>query len=299
MAHNSESSNNGHYNSPQAASFNNNLSRQAAKGKLCTASSLLLSPFFVTSVMSLGVRLISGVEIVEIACKAGFDSLFIDLEHSTLSLEATGQICRASKMAGISAFIRVPAECGDGYVQRALGSGGDGIIVPHVQTVEDVRTAIAMAKYPPLGSRSITPHLLISRSAKSPLRAAEVLKEHEVILMVMIETVEALSNIDAIAAEPGLDVLQIGSMDMSMSLGILGQWDDPLYQDVLITVSRAAKKHGKLWGISGLPSRADIWNYAAVELGASFIVSSYDVNLLNQAAAANYKLIREAGGGAS
>lgn len=265
---------------------------------------------------SLGVRLISGVEIVEIACKAGFDSLFIDLEHSTLSLEATGQICRASKMAGISAFIRVPAECGDGYVQRALGSGGDGIIVPHVQTVgmtprcfvpsesndvliEDVRTAIAMAKYPPLGSRSITPHLLISRSAKSPLRAAEVLKEHEVILMVMIETVEALSNIDAIAAEPGLDVLQIGSMDMSMSLGILGQWDDPLYQDVLITVSRAAKKHGKLWGISGLPSRADIWNYAAVELGASFIVSSYDVNLLNQAAAANYKLIREAGGGAS
>ena len=102
-------------------------------------------------VSSMTVRLVRGIEIARIAKTAGFDSLYVDMEHSSFSLETTSQICMAALEIGITPFVRVP---GPDDVQRILDAGALGIIAPHVQSADDARTYVRAAKYPPLGERS-------------------------------------------------------------------------------------------------------------------------------------------------
>jgi hypothetical protein len=110
-------------------------------------------------VASMTVRLIRGIEIARIAKTAGFDSLYVDMEHSSFSLETMGQICIAALEVGITPFVRVP---GLADVQRILDAGALGIIAPHVSSAAEARDYVKAAKYPPLGERSNAgnlPHL--------------------------------------------------------------------------------------------------------------------------------------------
>jgi len=106
--------------SPPTAIAPNNLLTRAAKGEICTA---------------FGIKIITGSEIVQIAKSGGYDSLFIDLEHTTLTLRDAGQLCIAAVSAGITPFVRVPHQCGLGFMQRVLDAGAMGLIVPHIHTV--------------------------------------------------------------------------------------------------------------------------------------------------------------------
>ena len=102
-----------------------------------------------------------GIEIVRIAKTAGFDSIYVDLEHSSLSVDATGQICMAALEAGIAPFVRVPANTAEN-IQRALDGGALGVIAPNVRSAEEARAVVAAVKYPPLGQRGASgglPHL--------------------------------------------------------------------------------------------------------------------------------------------
>src|SRR5207244_2938910 len=96
------------------------------------------------------VRLTRGIEIADLAKTAGFDSLYVDLEHSSLSLETTSKICIAALQAGIAPFVRVPQL---ELTQRVLDGGALGIIVPDVRNATRARAAVKRAKYPPLGER--------------------------------------------------------------------------------------------------------------------------------------------------
>src|ERR1700732_4516986 len=93
---------------------------------------------------SMTVRLVRGVEIARIAKTAGFDSLYVDMEHSSFSLDTTGQICIAALEAGITPFVRVP---GVAEVQRVLDAGALGIIAPHVQSAAAARDYVRAATY--------------------------------------------------------------------------------------------------------------------------------------------------------
>lgn len=98
----------------------NNLQALAAENKVCTA---------------FGIKIITGGEIVQIAKSAGYDSLFIDLEHTTLTIRDTGQLCITAISAGIAPFLRVPHQCGLGFLQRVLDAGAMGIILPHIHGI--------------------------------------------------------------------------------------------------------------------------------------------------------------------
>ena len=107
------------------------------------------------------VRLSRSIEIARIAKTAGFDMLYIDLEHSPLTMDATGQICMACLDIGIMPAVRVPANTPD-YISRILDAGALGVIAPHVRTAAEARDVVRAAKLPPLGERSNTgifPHL--------------------------------------------------------------------------------------------------------------------------------------------
>src|SRR5262252_4244372 len=112
-------------------------------------------------VASMTVRLSRSVEIARLARTAGFDSIYVDVEHSPLSLETTSQICIAALEAGIAPFVRVPSTRPE-HVSRVLDGGALGVIAPHVQDPAEAREVVAAAKYPPLGARSMggaLPHL--------------------------------------------------------------------------------------------------------------------------------------------
>lgn len=100
-----------------AAIAPNNLVIKAAKNKICTA---------------FGIKISSDASIVHIAKAAGYDSLFIDLEHTALTIKDANQLCITANSAGITPFVRVPHQCGDGFIHRVLDLGSMGIIVPHI-----------------------------------------------------------------------------------------------------------------------------------------------------------------------
>src|SRR5215472_144074 len=104
-------------------------------------------------VASMTVRLVRTIEIARIARTAGFDTLYVDLEHSSFSLETCGQICMAALEAGIAPFVRVPANTPD-YISRVLDGGALGVIAPHIRSADEAKAVVRAAKFPPLGERS-------------------------------------------------------------------------------------------------------------------------------------------------
>ncbi|KIW91236.1 uncharacterized protein Z519_08132 [Cladophialophora bantiana CBS 173.52] len=253
-----------------ATIFPNNLYRLRQAGSLCKAFGIKLTP--------------SG-SVVQIAASAGFDALFIDLEHSTLSTNDASQLCTTGLLAGITPFVRVPYQCGDGFVQRVLDGGAMGVVFPHVSTREEAESAVSISKYPPAGKRSMTGQLPQFSYAAQP--HAVVIPESNNIgstVFVMIETQQALQNLDAIASVPGVDVLLVGSNDLSIELGIPAQFDSPVYQEALEKVSQACKKHGKIMGLAGVYDNPTIQGWAVHELAVGFILGGQDASFIAKGA---------------
>jgi len=140
-------------------------------------------------VASMTVRLVRGIEIARIAKSAGFDSLYVDLEHSSFSLETTGQICIAALEAGITPLVRVP---GLAEVSRVLDAGALGVIAPHVQSADDARAYVAAAKFPPLGHRSAAGPLPHLHYLSFPAASADAALNQATLLIVQFESEEAL-----------------------------------------------------------------------------------------------------------
>ena len=232
-------------------------------------------------VASMTVRLVRSVEIVHLARAAGFDTLYVDLEHNSFSLDTTSQICIAALEAGVTPLVRVPANTPE-YISRVLDGGALGIIAPHVQTVEEARAVVACARYAPLGERSYggaMPHL--SYRAMNPADSMAALNEATTV-MLMMETRAALENVEALAAVDGVDMMMIGTNDLCAELGIIGQYDHAMVRDAYARTIAACRRHGKHVGVGGLGSRPDL---AAefVRQGARYVSTGGDLGFLLEA----------------
>ncbi|KIX95352.1 uncharacterized protein Z520_08869 [Fonsecaea multimorphosa CBS 102226] len=221
------------------------------------------------------------------AAAAGFDALFIDLEHSALSVNDASQLCTIGLLAGTTPFVRVPYQCGDGLVQRVLDGGAMGVIFPHVSTRGEAESAVSISKYPPAGKRSSTGQLPQFGYAAQPhsIMIPECNNVGSTVI-VMIETQEALQNLDAIASVPGVDVLLVGSNDLTVELGIPAQFDSPVYKEAMEKVSQACKKHGKIMGLGGVYDNPTIQGWAVHELGVGFILGGQDSSFIAKGAKA-------------
>ena len=173
--------------------------------------------------LGVGIRMTRSVEIAKAMAVAGFDWLFLDMEHGVMSLEACAQISAAALDAGITPIPRVPN--GEYPIAtRALDNGALGIVMPHVDTADEAREVVNRLKYPPVGHRSmggIGPHYGL-RAASSG-EAAQALNAAN-LTVVMLETPTAIDNAEAIAAVPGVDVLLIGTNDLCAEMGIAGDF---------------------------------------------------------------------------
>lgn len=242
-------------------------------------------------VSSITVRLIRTIEIARIAKTAGFDMLYIDLEHSPLSIDATGQICMAALELGVMPAVRVPANTPE-YIGRVLDSGALGIIAPHVRSADEAREVVRYAKFPPLGERgNVTPLPHFQYRSFPPAEANAALNDATMVI-VQFESAQAVENAEEIAAVDGVDIVLVGLNDYLADIGLTGQYDHPKVRECYSRVIAACQKHGKHCGVGGLASRPDlIAEY--VRLGARYVSSGTDLGFLVAAAAEKAKQVKE------
>ena len=142
-------------------------------------------------VYSMTVRLVRSIEIATIARTAGFDTIYIDLEHNVFSLDAAGQICIACLSLGIAPFVRVPSY-DPHFVARVLDLGALGVIAPHVQSAADAEAVVRAARYPPVGERSLAGMLPQLHYRTLPAEEANQQLNDATMVIGMIESPKAL-----------------------------------------------------------------------------------------------------------
>ena len=242
-------------------------------------------------VASITIRLVPTVEVVRIAKTAGFDSLYIDLEHSSFSIETASQLCIMALEAGVPAFVRVPANTPE-YISRVLDGGALGVIAPGVASAASAREVVAAAKYPPLGARGLSgalPQLgyrsLLAAQALPALNAATM-------VIVQFESAASLAAMDEIVAVDGVDMVMIGSNDLLADLGHPGEYDHPKLHDAYARTIAACAKRGKHVGVGGLASRADLVA-KFVKMGARYVSTGTDLGFLMAECQRRVKQVRE------
>ena len=242
-------------------------------------------------VASMTVRLARSAEIARIAKTAGFDMLYIDLEHSPLTMDATGQICLSCLDIGIMPAVRVPANTPD-YISRILDAGALGVIAPHVRSAAEAREVVKAAKLPPQGERSNTgafPHLHYrSFPAEETCQAIN----DATMVIVQFESADSLAKADEIVAVPGVDIVLVGLNDMLADMGLPGQYDHPRVREIYRTVIGVCRKHGKHCGVGGLASRPDLMA-EYIRMGARYVSTGTDLSFLLGAATTRARQIAE------
>ena len=242
-------------------------------------------------VASMTVRLVRSVEIARIARTAGFDTIYIDLEHSSFSLETTAQICIAALEAGIAPFVRVPALTPD-YISRVLDGGALGVIAPHIRSAQDARAVVAAAKFPPLGERSNAGSLPHLQYRSLPAAETYAALNDATMVIVQFENADALDRMDEIVAVEGVDMVLMGLNDLLADWGIPGQYDDPRVRDAYARTITACRKQGKHAGVGGLATRPDLVA-EFVKMGARYVSTGTDLNFLLGACTQRAKQVQE------
>jgi 4-hydroxy-2-oxoheptanedioate aldolase len=228
--------------------------------------------------------------VAEIMAAQGYDSLTIDCQHGFVAYEAASTMLQAMRASGVTPMVRVPwLDPGD--IMKALDAGAYGIICPMVNNREEAARLVSYVRYPPQGVRSFGPtRVVFAAGADYGLHANE-----EVMCLAMIETAEAMANLDYIVTTPGLDGVYIGPADLT--LGLTGRKyptgfdrEEPEMVEAIQTV--LAKAHAA--GIrAGLHCGTPAYAAKAVGWGFDMVTISNDVRLLAGAAQASVAAARK------
>lgn len=239
--------------------------------------------------VGIGVRLVRNVDIIKVMKAAGFDWLFLDLEHGSMSIETACAISVAAQDSGIAPIVRVPH--GElAMATRVLDGGALGIVIPHVDTAEEAKEIADRLRYPPRGHRSVGGGQAQFDYAPMPMGEMTKQSDDNTLIVVMIETPKAVKNAAAIAAVPGIDCLLVGASDLSMELGIPGETGHPKVQAAVDKVIAACRKHGKWPGMGGAYSEELLKLYTSK--GMKLILAGNDLPMLTAAARAHQAKVR-------
>lgn len=210
--------------------------------------------------------------------QAGIDGMFIDMEHSAMNFHTVAQLCLACNMVGVSPIVRSPSKS-HWHLSTILDAGAAAVVIPHVETVEEVREIVKNAKYGPIGKRGCAANQPILNFANVSTRAQNEILNRETMVIPMIETPDAVDLADEFFAVEGVDGILVGSNDLCTDLGIPGEYDNPIYQDAVKKVIAAGVRAGKPIGIGGIGGRQDLlekW----FELGATWSLSGGDGSMI-------------------
>ena len=183
----------------------------------------------------------------EIVGRAGFDWILVDLEHGAGDDTIMYQQLQVLQGTGVTAMVRTD-DLARNKVQRIMDAGAAGIMFPQIQSAQEAERAVQLMYYPPRGVRGMAKSVRAHGYGRNSSDYIDNV-EKNLITVIQIETVQAIKEVDAIAATPGVDVLFVGPSDLSLAYGIFGQVNHPLYQEAIRAVVAAAKKHKKIAGV--------------------------------------------------
>ncbi len=222
-------------------------------------------------------------DVMVLVANAGMDFVLIDTEHGSFTTESVADLCRVARGWDVTAILRVPGR-GPTYVSRSLDFGANGLMMPRIETAEEAAEVVNWARYAPEGNRG----LALGGAGQDYQRVEDPLKtmvevNESTVVVVQIESADAVSRIDEIAAVPGINVLLIGPMDLSATLGIPGQLDHPDFVASVREVVRAARENGISSGIHA-PS-AEMCRFWRDE-GMTFLAASSEAGMISSGLAA-------------
>jgi 2-dehydro-3-deoxyglucarate aldolase/4-hydroxy-2-oxoheptanedioate aldolase len=213
----------------------------------------------------------------ELLARAGLDWVLVDLEHGAETETSLLAHLYAITVGGAAALVRPPS--GERLrIGRALDLGAEGIVVPRLDTVDQVVETMTFLRYPPAGQRGVA---LLTRGARlgTVNHAGVAALNDDIVGIIQIESPLALEAVDDIAAIDGVDCLFVGPADLSHSLGIPGEFAKPAYQAALRKVVDACRRHGKAPGIL-------LYDHATfrphLDLGYTFVGIGADVSYVNE-----------------
>lgn len=244
--------------------------------------------------IGVGLRQARTVDIGKIMRQCGYDWIFIDMEHNTMSIDMAAQISVAAQDAGITPIVRVPG-FEHFHATRVLDGGALGVVVPHVDTAEVAARMVENCRYPPIGHRSVTGSLAQLGFERLPVDETTKTINDTTLLIVMLETPTAIENVEAIAAIPGIDALLIGTNDLCMEMGIPGQVGDRRVVEAYERVIAACEANGKWAGMGGVYDPPLMKRY--VEMGIRLLLAGNDLPLMMAAASARAAEMRALQGG--
>ena len=228
--------------------------------------------------------------IAKIAESAGLDFVLLDMEHGGLGVGKVADLLAWFKATPIAPIVRVPATEYH-FIARVMDAGAAGVMIPNVRTPEQARKVITALRYAPDGDRGLGLGCAHNDYVRpDPVEyMAEANRDN--LFLCQIESTKALENIDAIASMHGVDALWVGHFDLTQSMGIVGQFDNPRFIEALRKVSDAARRHGKAAGIQpGNLGQAREW----MALGYNLISYSADFGVYSAALKASIDGLRQA-----
>jgi 4-hydroxy-2-oxoheptanedioate aldolase len=187
--------------------------------------------------------------------------------------------------------VRVPTTRPE-HVSRALDGGALGVIAPHIRSAEEAREVVAAAKFAPLGERSAAGPLPHLQYRAYPLAEANAALNDATMVVVQLETADAVERAEEIVAVEGVDMVLIGTNDLLADMGLAGQYEHPSVREAYAKTIAACRKHGKHVGVGGLSSRPKLVA-ELVEMGARYASTGTDLAFLLAAATDRAKQVKE------
>ncbi len=185
--------------------------------------------------------------VIEVLSNVGFDWLTIDMEHTTIDYSVAQTLISTIQSKGMAALIRV-SKNDEVYIKRVLDAGADGVIVPMINSAEDARKAVEYVKYPPEGKRGVGLYRAQKFGLNNGFEDYKKWLTENAVVIAQIEHIEAVNNIDEIISTPGIDGVIIGPYDLSGSLGVPGEFDDPRVISALLKVEKTCKERNFTMG---------------------------------------------------
>lgn len=220
-------------------------------------------------------------DVARILVKAGFHWAFVDTEHGGFGIETITDICRVANYVGFCPIVRV-ADMQYALVARALDAGAGGVIFPRVESPELLQKAVSWTKFPPVGIRGfgLTP-LFVDYEKVTIADMIEHFNANTMVVL-QIETQRAVDARDELLSVPGIDAVMVGPVDLSISLGVPGDFQHPKMVDAMEKIRDSCVAHGVVPGTQtrnlGL---AKFWR----ERGMRFLGCSSEIGMLAERAA--------------
>lgn len=223
---------------------------------------------------------LGSMSVVECLGQTGLDFIIIDNEHGPFETESTMDYIRACDNVGLTPFVRV-REISRPGILKPLDIGAKGLIVPCVETVEQAKKIVEYGKFSPVGKRGFCPsrkdYWGYSHPEGQPIDIGMNFENEETLIILQCETLGCLENIETIVSMDGVDGIFIGPFDLSISMGIPGQFDNPKFIDAVDKILSACKKYNKISSV--FTGRFDdIDKY--YKQGFDIVTYSLDANIL-------------------